>query len=448
VKPLKNVIPSFAKLTDEKVKSAIQAGADRLLSMQLPNGSFTYWPGGTDAVDWATPYAGIGLVLASSAGASVPDAAINSLKQYLIESLRGLADAKSASALETHARTLLVLSLAEAPQEAYQNAMIDRLADLTPTTRSLLAAAIAVGNHDQASRDKARQVMTSKISTKIKDDSWMPYSPERAFELIAWTSIDPAGPEAMKSLDRMLNERNPYGHWRSTWANGWSLVAMGAYANENAATQNEVISLNLDTSEGTETIKLTPEAPTAIRTLALGPNLKLNCTADQKAFVRIRVASKPPVAPIQPVANSGLSVDRLYYRINPDGSAEPLTEPKLGDLIRVSLRVTLPKDDTKYLVIEDPLPSVFETVNTDFKSQSSGLGISTSENDWNISHSELRSDRAVFFLDQVWRKGTYTITYLARCTIAGSATAPPAKVESMYDPENFALSASRIFNTR
>lgn len=448
VKPLKNVIPSFAKLTDEKVKSAIQAGADRLLSMQLPNGSFTYWPGGTDAVDWATPYAGIGLVLASSAGASVPDAAINSLKQYLIESLRGLADAKSASALETHARTLLVLSLAEAPQEAYQNAMIDRLADLTPTTRSLLAAAIAVGNHDQASRDKARQVMTSKIPTKIKDDSWMPYSPERAFELIAWTSIDPAGPEAMKSLDRMLNERNPYGHWRSTWANGWSLVAMGAYANENAATQNEVISLNLDTSEGAETIKLTPEAPTAIRTLALGPNLKLNCTADQKAFVRIRVASKPPVAPIQPVANSGLSVDRLYYRINPDGSAEPLTEPKLGDLIRVSLRVTLPKDDTKYLVIEDPLPSVFETVNTDFKSQSSGLGISTSENDWNISHSELRSDRAVFFLDQVWRKGTYTITYLARCTIAGSATAPPAKVESMYDPENFALSASRIFNTR
>ncbi len=448
VKPLKNVVPSFAKLTDEKVKSAIQAGADRLLSMQLPNGSFTYWPGGTDAVDWATPYAGIGLILASSAGASVPDATIDSLKQYLIESLRGLAETKSAAALETYARTLLVLSLAEAPQEAYQNAMIDRLADLTPTTRSVLAAAIAVGNHGQASRDKARQVMTSKIPTKIKDDSWMPYSPDRAFELIAWTSIDPAGPEAMKSLDRMLNERNPYGHWRSTWANGWSLVAMGAYAKENATTQSEIITLNLDTSEGADTIQLTPDAPTAIRTLALGPNLKLNCTADQKAFVRIRVASKPPVTPIQPAAHSGLSVDRLYYRINSDGSAEPLTEPKLGDLIRVSLRVTLPKDDTKYLVIEDPLPSVFETVNTDFKSQSSGLGISTSENDWNISHSELRSDRALFFLDQVSRKGTYNITYLARCTIAGSATAPPAKVESMYDPENFALSASRIFNAR
>jgi uncharacterized protein YfaS (alpha-2-macroglobulin family) len=99
-------------------------------------------------------------------------------------------------------------------------------------------------------------------------------------------------------------------------------------------------------------------------------------------------------------------------------------------------------------VIEDPLPSVFETVNTDFKSQSSAQGIRTSENDWNVSHSELRSDRAVFFLDEVWRKGTYTLNYLTRCTVAGQATAPPAKVESMYDPENFALSASREFITK
>ena len=93
---LKDVIPAFAKLSRKKVQSAIQAGADRLLSMQLPNGSFTYWPGGTDTVDWATPYAGMGLLMARRQAANVPDAAIESLSQYLIESLRGLADTKSA----------------------------------------------------------------------------------------------------------------------------------------------------------------------------------------------------------------------------------------------------------------------------------------------------------------------------------------------------------------
>ncbi len=168
----------------------------------------------------------------------------------------------------------------------------------------------------------------------------------------------------------MLNERNPYGHWRNTWVNGWSLVAMGLYA-EHEKKPPEAVALKLETTDGSEAIQLSPETPTAIRSLPLGPNLKLNVTADHSAFVRLRVASKPPVAPLQPVATNGLSIDRIYYRVNPDGSADPLTEPKLGDLIRVSLRVTLPKDDTRYLVIEDPLPAVFETVNTDFKSQSS-----------------------------------------------------------------------------
>ncbi len=442
---LKDVIPAFAKLDENKVRDAIQAGANRLLSMQLADGSFAYWPGGGESVDWATPYAGMGLVLAESKGASVPETAIDALTNHLIESLRGLAETKSAYALETHARTLLVLALAEKAQPAYQNALIDRIGELTPAARSMLAAAIAIA--DPAAKVTATKVMTSKAPLQLKDDDWMPYSPDLALELIAWTAINPAGPEALKALDRMLNDRNPYGHWRTTWVNGWSLVAMAMFA-EHDKDRSLSIALQLDTPDGTQTIPLNETAPTASRHLELGPNLKLNVTSDHAAFVRARLASKPPVAPMQPVAKNGLSIDRIHHLVKPDGSTEPLSEPKLGDLIRVTLRVTLPKDDTRYLVIEDPLPAVFETVNNDFASQKSALGIQTSENDWNVSHSELRGDRAVFFLDHVWRKGTYTVSYLARCTLAGQATAPPAKVESMYDPENFALSASRIFTAK
>ena len=85
-------------------------------------------------------------------------------------------------------------------------------------------------------------------------------------------------------------------------------------------------------------------------------------------------------------------------------------------------------------------------MNNDFASQSAhGNAGRTSENDRNISHSELRSDRAVFFYDRIWRAGRKEITYLARCTMEGKAVAPPAKVESMYNPDNTALSASREF---
>ena len=442
VDELRDVVPAFAKVPEAQVRSALQAGVDRLLSMQLANGSFSYWPGSTDTVDWATPYAGMGLLLASNKGATVPEAALESMTQHLIGSLRGMAETKSAYGLESHARALLVLAMAGKPQPAYQSAMIDRMADLTPSARALLASAIAIGN--PADKATAREVMTVKVPFQLKHDDWMPYTPDQALQLIAWTAIDPAGPEALKTLDRMLNERNPYGHWRTTWVNGWSLVAMARYAAHEKG-RNESVAIQLETNDGVQSVRLSPDAPTAARSLALGPNLKLAATADHAAFIRARVASKPPVAPIQPVATNGLSIDRIHQLVNPDGTTVPLTEPKPGDLIRVVLRVTLPSDDTRYLVIEDPLPATFETVNQDFASQKSALGAHTSENDWNVSHSELRSDRAVFFLDHVWRRGTYTVTYLARCTLKGRATAPPAKVESMYNPDNFALSASRVF---
>ena len=448
VEELRPVIPSFAKIPEKKVKTAIQAGADRLLSMQLPDGSFCYWPGGTTPAPWATAYAGMGLMLAAEKGANVPDSAIESLKKNLIESLRGIAAEKSAQALETHARALLVLALGGTPQPAYRNSLVDRIAELTPAARCLLATAIAAEEKgNPANLTIAKSVLTSKVAFKLKNDDWMPWSADDAYNLIAWLAVDPQGPEPTKALDRMLHERNPYGHWRTTWANGWSLLAMAGYA-ENQQLSDQPVNLTIETATGTETISLTRDQPAAARSFKLTPDLKLALTADQSAFVRLKIAAKPQIAPIQPVATNGLSIDRIYERVNADGSAQILTEPQVGDLIRVSLRVTLPKDNTRYLVIEDPLPSLFETVNTDFKSQRAAVGIRTSENDWNVSHSELRSDRAAFFLDEVWQKGTYTLTYLARCTVAGQATAPPAKVESMYDPENFALSASRVFTTK
>ncbi|MES2920037.1 MAG: MG2 domain-containing protein [Verrucomicrobiota bacterium] len=448
VEDLSPVIPRFAKMDGKKVAAAIQAGADRLLSMQLPDGSFAYWPGGKESVPWATAYAGMGLMMAAEKGASVPDSAIEALTKNLIESLRGIAAEKSAYALECHARSLLVLALAGSPQPAYRNLLVDRLADLTPSARCLLATAIATEEEDNAANlAVAKSVLTSKVSFKLKNDDWMPWSADDAYNLIAWLAIDPEGPEPAKALDRMLRERNPYGQWQTTWVNGWSLLAMAEYA-KTEKLSDAPVSLAFETAAGTETITLTQEQPTAIRSFKLTPDLKLALSVDRNACVRLKLAAKPQIEPIQPVANNGLSIDRIYERINADGSAAILTEPQVGDLIRVSLRVTLPKDRTRYLVIEDPLPSVFETVNTDFKSQRAAAGIRTSENDWNVSHSELRSDRASFFLDEVWRKGTYAVTYLARCTLAGQATAPPAKVESMYDPENFALSASRVFATK
>ena len=122
---------------------------------------------------------------------------------------------------------------------------------------------------------------------------------------------------------------------------------------------------------------------------------------------------------------------------------------KPGDLVRIDLEIILANDDLRYLVVEDRLPAIFEAINDSFESQSGPANAGgSSQGDWSVSHTEIRGDRAMFFFDRIWTRGRHTLTYLARCTMTGTSMAPPAKVESMYDPDNTALSASRTFQSK
>ena len=104
----------------------------------------------------------------------------------------------------------------------------------------------------------------------------------------------------------------------------------------------------------------------------------------------------------------------------------------------------MPRDGTRYLVLDDALHSIFEAVNAEFESQA---GRVKERRSWRVSHREFRDDRAVFFVNYLPRSGVYTQSYYARVTSAGEATAPPAKIEAMYDPEFYALSTSRKLKT-
>ena len=111
----------------------------------------------------------MGLMMAADKGANVPDSAIESLTKYLIESLRGIANEKSPYALESHIRSLMVLAISGSPQPAYRNVLVDRIAELTPSARCLLATAIAAEEEDnEANLAIAKSVLTSKVPFKLE----------------------------------------------------------------------------------------------------------------------------------------------------------------------------------------------------------------------------------------------------------------------------------------
>jgi len=438
---LRELAPAFQGYTPEHIRRTIQAGANRILSMQTRDGGLAYWTGTREAEIWATSYGGMGLLLCKKAGADVPDEAIGRLTGFLEKSLQNVDSKADYWRRDSLARACYVLAMAGKPATAYQNKLLDGAEGLPNSSRLFLALAFNETGTPEA-KATAKRLLAMKDIFTDRRGHWMSYHPSSAFRLLATSEIDPDA--AMPIVDQLLQDRNPQGHWNTTWGNAWSFYALGNYA-AKVENHDRTATFNLVTANGVQTIKLDKGTHSGSVKIPLQKGMKAILSTADEAFVRVQLASKPEMASRQPISDGKMAILRSYHRVHPDGSTEPLDQPRVGDLVKVQLDVRIPQAGTRYLAIDDPLPALFETVNADFASQAGN--VKQARTSWRVSHRELRDDRALFFINYADRSGQQTLEYYARVTSAGNAVAPPAKVEAMYDPQSFALSASQAFQT-
>ncbi|MEP6957068.1 MAG: hypothetical protein ABI883_09585 [Chthoniobacterales bacterium] len=147
----------------------------------------------------------------------------------------------------------------------------------------------------------------------------------------------------------------------------------------------------------------------------------------------------------QPRQDQGYSLARRYAKIGDDGKLSPAENLRVGDRVLVTLDIEARRRAT-YLALQDPLPAVLAPINPVFKSQEALAGESLGTA-WVSDYHELRSDRAVFFVDLL-QPGRYTLRYLARVVCAGDVIAPSAKIEEMYHPERFGTTEARRFSAQ
>lgn len=436
---LRHLAPGFQKKSPAEIDAAIQSGADRLLGMQTSDGGFAYWSGGRSASDWISSYAGLGLILCREAGATVPQSALDRLASYLSSQLREFSRLKSDYQHEVYARSLYVLARLGQADPGYNAKLVEKAEELNSPARAFLA--LALHESGQPGWDRLLQ-----IPAKGRNESgyWMSHRNAGAFNLFAQAILNPDSPECEKALTRLLGERGPRGHWRTTWNNAWSLLAMGAYAQAHETTMKD-IHLVVETAEGPVEAIIPKEQASHSLTLPLTGNFRLTATSDARTYVQATLAARPEIAPVKPVSRKGLSVRRTYELVQPDGSSAPLTDPRVGDLVKVSLTLAMPDRSLHYLAIDDPLPSSFKAINTDFASQA---GRVKNRDNWRVSHQEVRLDRVLFFVDRPRASENLTLTYHARITHAGDLYVPQTKVEEMYDPTSFALGASQTLTVK
>lgn len=439
-KNLRHLAPGFQKKSLAEIDKAIQAGADRLLGMQTSDGGIAYWSGGRTSSAWASSYASLGLVMCKEAGAKVPQSSLDRLAGFLSSQLRGLSGITSDYDFENYARTLYVLARLGKGEQSYNARLLEKTPELPQSARAFLALAM-----HHSGQKGAWYVLEKEPKTAPPTGYWMRHRNADAFELLAWSTIKPEFDACEKALTKVLAKRSPRGHWRTTWGNAWSLLAMGAYAQSHETSQED-IHLVLSTADGSQKLTIPKDKASLTVKLPLNGGFQFQASSDARTYVHATIAAKPKIAPVQPVSKNGLSVIRKYERVKSDGTSEPLTNPEVGDLVKVTLTVSLPDRDMRYLAIDDPLPSSFQAINTDFTSQR-GRAANNNRN-WQVSHQEVRMDRVLFFIDRPRRSSNNTMTYHARITHPGEIYVPSTKVEEMYDPSSFALGATQNLSVR
>ena len=164
--------------------------------------------------------------------------------------------------------------------------------------------------------------------------------------------------------------------------------------------------------------------------------------------------------PVKDAMDQGFRVERTYAPM--DGGAEGTTF-KAGDLVKVTLRLTLTKE-RRFVAVNDPLPAGFEPVESWFNTTARDLVAqndqqtsaeqgeneesSGDESDWlerwlrgGFDHVEKHDDRVQLFATRL-AEGVHTFSYVARATTAGTFNAGPARAEEMYEPEVFGRTPS------
>ena len=470
------------QLGDGKAKQVVQAGVDKLLQMTTDEGGLAYWPGGTESSFWGSAYGGLLLLRARDQGADVPADTINKLVEFLSKKLRGLDEEKDLYNITDSALALYTLAKAGKPEPAYQNLLFGRREHLPEIAKLYLALSMCLSNapeqqikdtlgwrpaeHPAPARTDSKAKAAgakSKSETKARTtpapapaphpvvwSHWAGNGANKALRLICYTHLG-LTEDAEHLAVSILQSRNGRGEWGNTFTNAWTLTALAAYERSLkkvgeplAATghwDTQTIPLNLAAGFSSTHVNF------ALNQALSAKPLSVQLPAGREIYGRIEARSFPPQRAFAG-ENKGYAIERSYEELNMDGSTSGTDDLRVGDMVVVTLKIEIGGGD-RYLAIDDALPAVFEAINPEFGTQSEREGgqLPDGTQAWFCDHREIRTDRALFFTDFAPAKGKFSLQYLARVIAEGDTTAPPAKIEAMYQPDKYGLSPTQRIRT-
>lgn len=419
----------------------VQAGIDRLLSMQTPSGGFGVWPGSNEPVLWGTAYVVHLMLDAKDRGYVVPDGALTDAIEWLDRNAES--EPGGPKFRGTHPGYVqYVLSRSGKPHAGSVAKLLTD--DPEPKDgkgkegRYLLMAALYQGG-DRRYERQLKAVDTSPI-TDERTNGWSYYSDlrRRGMTLAVYHELFGRDPSANGLADIVADglEKQQSAHF-TTQELMWGVTGLGKWVGtpEKGLPTPELFFNGTKVAPDRDRDAGNGQVAWKVAGASKAESLRI-VLPDAAAGKLTLVSTTEGVKPDEtlPLGGKGMTVNRRW-RTSDGGTLA--SQHALGDLVYVELSLTNTHgSDIENVALVDRIPAGWEIENPRL-GRGSLPDWAMTDDLWTPEYMDIRDDRFQVF-GKLPRGQTVRVIYAIRAVTAGRFTIPPVSAEAMYDPRIWA----------
>lgn len=407
-----------AKLSD--AKRFINAGIDKLSSMQKNNGSFGYWSINSRVVPYASIYATDLLFSAENAGYKVP----KSTMKNAIKSLKSFVNSNNSDFNKIYA--LYLLAQKNIINTSKVNEFYDKKIYFNSLPNMYMMAYILkkakMHSEEKAVLRNIEDFDFTALSNRKRDYDRYYYSYPRD---LAFALYLHAKHFKKNSISQMLLNRvkSKIGKLYSTQDKAFMLRALNEYYKSSSIKNAKFdVSIDNNTTSYDKSINLTG--------VYKYNDIKISPKGDWISY-SLSVANYIPKK-IKHEEPTDLHIALSIYRtfVDEKGNEVDFNDIRVGDKIYSKVEI-FSSDNLSNIVINEQIPSNFEIVNERLKASLRAEEVQNSKN-FNPDFTDIRDDRILTFLSLKAGKYVTFFTPLKATTI-GTSKLPAILTEAMYD---------------
>lgn len=406
-----------------RIELNIKSGIQKLVSFQVPNGGFTYWPGMNDQDDWSTSYVGHFLIEAQSLGYDIPSQMIDQWKKYQRNRAQNWnIDLNYHRSSLVQAYRLYTLALAKSPELGAMNRLRE-ISAIPTEAKWCLAAAYQLAGQPEAARELVRETSTSVNKNFEMDHTYGSELRDRAIILEALSQMGDITKATlvMKEISQKLSSNA----WMSTQTSAFCLVATAHFI-EKTGMSNK---LKFDFKINNKSKEVNTNAPFSQIELPVdnaSNKLEITNKGSGMIFARIILSGQAITGEQQLKKENNLKMNIVYKTA--DGKILDVSKLNQGTDFIAEVTISNPGIMGNYqqMVLSEIFPSGWEIHNTRlFGAEGSPL---TSP----FTYQDIRDDRVYTYFNL---NANQSVTYhlMLNASYTGRFFLPPTQCEAMYD---------------